>query len=98
MPFRESFDCLWCGRAWTTRSGADLEGWAGLCPDCLGRAQENPFLRFRLRTALAERGAGSAERKENDSPSAAVSAAVAVAEAPAAGGGSAGGGSASAGS
>ena len=26
-----------------------------LCPECLGRAGENPFLRFRLRQALAER-------------------------------------------
>lgn len=74
MPFRESFECLWCGRAWTTRSGSDLEGWAGLCPDCLGRAQDNPFLRFRLRSALAERAAnGSGE------PSGAARAAGAVA-------------------
>jgi SAM-dependent methyltransferase len=55
VPFRAAFDCLWCGQAWTTRSTADLEGWASLCPDCLGRAQENPFLRFRLKTALRER-------------------------------------------
>jgi demethylmenaquinone methyltransferase/2-methoxy-6-polyprenyl-1,4-benzoquinol methylase len=78
VPFRESFDCLWCGRAWTTRTGSDLEGWAGLCPDCLGRAQENPFLRFRLRTALAERAAGSTG---GDAPGA-VAGAVAVAERP----------------
>jgi len=26
-----------------------------LCPDCLGRAGENEFLRFRLKRALAER-------------------------------------------
>src|SRR5262245_25224340 len=77
MPFRESFDCLWCGRAWSTRTGSDLEGWAGLCPDCLGRAQENPFLRFRLRSALAERAAdGSGTAKE-------PAGTVAVAERPA---------------
>jgi demethylmenaquinone methyltransferase/2-methoxy-6-polyprenyl-1,4-benzoquinol methylase len=54
---RAAFDCLWCGRRWTTRSPDDLEGWARLCPDCLGRAGENPFLRFRLRGALEARAA-----------------------------------------
>jgi SAM-dependent methyltransferase len=57
MPFRERFDCLWCGSAHVTRGPDDLEGWAQLCPDCVGRAGENPFLRFRLRQALTERGA-----------------------------------------
>ncbi len=56
---RATFDCLWCGRAWTTRSPDDLEGWAQLCPDCLSRAGENPFLRFRLRDAIVARGAAS---------------------------------------
>ena len=56
---RASFDCLWCGRAWTTRSPDDLEGWAKLCPDCLGRAGDNPFLRFRLRDALEARAAAT---------------------------------------
>jgi SAM-dependent methyltransferase len=60
MPFRPAFECLWCGRAWETRSPADLEGWAGLCADCLGKAQDNPFLRFRLRAALAERASNVA--------------------------------------
>jgi SAM-dependent methyltransferase len=55
MPFRASFDCLWCGRAHRTRTGEDLEGWAGLCPDCVGRAGDNGFLRFRLRAAIEER-------------------------------------------
>ena len=55
MPFRASFDCLWCGTAHTTRTPDDVEGWAGLCPECLGKAQDNGFLRMRLRTALAER-------------------------------------------
>ena len=61
MPFLASFTCLWCGAAHATRGPDDLEGWAQLCPDCLGRAGENPFLRFRLRDALAER-AGAAKR------------------------------------
>jgi len=56
---RATFDCLWCGRSWTTRSADDLEGWAKLCPDCLGKAGENAFLRFRLRDALAARSAAS---------------------------------------
>src|SRR5258705_3393487 len=54
---RPTFDCLWCGRSWTTRSTDDLEGWAKLCPDCLGKAGENAFLRFRLKDALAARAA-----------------------------------------
>ncbi|HYX10671.1 MAG TPA: class I SAM-dependent methyltransferase, partial [Candidatus Acidoferrum sp.] len=40
-----------------TRGGDDLEGWAQLCPDCLGKAGDNPFLRFRLHEALRERSA-----------------------------------------
>ena len=59
---RATFDCLWCGRSWTTRSPDDLEGWAQLCPDCLGKAGENSFLRFRLRDAITARGAAGAER------------------------------------
>ena len=57
------FDCLWCGQAWRPREVDDLEALARLCPDCLGRADSNPFLRFRLRAAMEERGrppAGSA--------------------------------------
>ena len=56
MPFRESFDCLWCGRPYAARTHEDVEGWAQLCPDCVGRAGENGFLRFRLKAALADRG------------------------------------------
>jgi SAM-dependent methyltransferase len=59
MPYRSSFACLWCGRPWSTRGPDDLEGYAQLCPDCIGRAGENSFLRFRLRTAFAERAASS---------------------------------------
>lgn len=55
MPFRASFDCLWCGTPWTTRGPDDLEGYAQLCPDCVGRAGENDFLRFRLKAAIEER-------------------------------------------
>ncbi len=56
MPFRDRFDCLWCGTSHVARTPSDLEGWAQLCPTCLGKAGGNAFLRTRLRTALAERG------------------------------------------
>jgi SAM-dependent methyltransferase len=55
VPFRGTFDCLWCGSSYTTRTSADIEGWAQLCPDCVGKAGDNGFLRFRLRQALTER-------------------------------------------
>jgi len=60
MPFRTTFECLWCGDPWTVRGPEDLEGFALLCPTCIGRAGENGFLRFRLKTALAERAAARA--------------------------------------
>lgn len=56
MPFRPSFDCLWCGAAYACRGPDDIEGWAQLCPDCVGKAGDNGFLRFRLRAAITERG------------------------------------------
>lgn len=59
MAYRPTFDCLWCGTAWTTRGDNDLEGWAQLCPTCLGKAGDNPFLRGRLRRALADRVSAS---------------------------------------
>ena len=59
MPFRATFDCLWCGAAHVCRGPDDLEGWAQLCPDCVGKAGDNGFLRFRLHQALTERGAAS---------------------------------------
>jgi SAM-dependent methyltransferase len=66
---RATFDCLWCGRSWATRSPDDLEGWAQLCPDCLGKAGENPFLKFRLRDAIVARGqAGSRQTEIADAP------------------------------
>jgi SAM-dependent methyltransferase len=60
VPVRETFDCLWCGTHWTVRDRQDLEAWAHLCPECLGRAGDNPFLRARLRGALAERAGAAA--------------------------------------
>jgi SAM-dependent methyltransferase len=60
VPFRASFACLWCGTDHTTRSPDDLEGWAQLCPTCVGKAGDNNFLRSRLRQALTERGAAGA--------------------------------------
>ena len=64
MPFRPRFDCLWCGTAWETRAPGDLEGWAQLCPACLGKAGTNPFLRGRLRAAIEERGAAAPGARE----------------------------------
>ena len=61
MPFRRRFDCLWCGRTWGTRSDDELDGWAARCPDCLAKADDNGFLRGRVRTALRDRSA-AAER------------------------------------
>jgi SAM-dependent methyltransferase len=57
LPFRATFECLWCGASHVCRGPDDLEGWAQLCPECVGKAGENGFLRFRLRQALTERGA-----------------------------------------
>jgi demethylmenaquinone methyltransferase/2-methoxy-6-polyprenyl-1,4-benzoquinol methylase len=59
VPYRASFDCLWCGASHTCRSPDDLEGWAQLCPDCVGKAGDNGFLRYRLHQALAERGSAA---------------------------------------
>ena len=54
------FSCLWCGRTWQPRASDDLAAHARLCPDCLGRAGENPFVRFRLRAALEARAGATA--------------------------------------
>lgn len=59
MPFRDRFDCLWCGTPHVTRGPDDLEGWAQLCPACVGRAGENPFVKFRVKRALEERAAAA---------------------------------------
>jgi demethylmenaquinone methyltransferase/2-methoxy-6-polyprenyl-1,4-benzoquinol methylase len=68
MPFHASFDCLWCGTAHACRGPDDLEGWAQLCPDCVGRAGENGFLRFRLKTALSERARATAPDRPTTAP------------------------------
>jgi SAM-dependent methyltransferase len=65
---RSTFACLWCGRSWTTRAADDLEGFAQLCPDCLGKAGDNPFLRFRLRAALEARAAAAPEARAVAAP------------------------------
>lgn len=68
---RSTFACLWCGRSWTVRAPDDLEGYAQLCPDCLGKAGDNAFLRFRLRAALDARaaaGAGGGEPRGATTP------------------------------
>jgi SAM-dependent methyltransferase len=70
MPFRPSFDCLWCGRRWETRAAEDLEGWAQLCADCLGSAGDNEFRRARLRAGLAERAVSG--RGDGEAPAASV--------------------------
>jgi SAM-dependent methyltransferase len=51
------FTCLWCGRPHRPRTPTDLEVFARLCPDCVGKAQDNEFLRFRLREGLRARAA-----------------------------------------
>lgn len=60
MAFHESFQCLWCGRPHQTRGSDDIEGFAQLCSECVGRAQDNEFLRFRLRQGLQARNAAAA--------------------------------------
>ena len=57
MAFRATFQCLWCGRSHQTRGPDDIEGFAQLCSECVGRAQDNEFLRFRLRDGLRARTA-----------------------------------------
>ncbi len=59
--FTPSFNCLWCGRPHQTRTDSDIEGWARLCSDCIGRAQDNEFLRFRLREGLRLRAAAESQ-------------------------------------
>jgi ubiquinone/menaquinone biosynthesis C-methylase UbiE len=84
VPFRASFDCLWCGSTHACRGPDDLEGWAHLCPDCVGKAGDNGFLRFRLRQALTERGAVTRDAASADDASA-----TGTAQAPTAGAGTA---------
>jgi SAM-dependent methyltransferase len=77
--FKASFNCLWCGRPHQTRTDQDLEGWAILCPECVGNAQDNEFLRFRLREGLRRRSA-AAEPKPEAAPVATPAAADATDE------------------
>lgn len=63
------FNCLWCGRPHQPRGSGDLEVYAQLCPDCVGRAQDNEFLRFRLREGLRLRTEASRARHEEDDAS-----------------------------
>jgi SAM-dependent methyltransferase len=79
LPFRASFSCLWCGNAHTVRAPDDLEGWAQLCPDCVGKAGDNGFLRFRLRQALTERSAAARTAATGRTAEVAEAAEVAVA-------------------
>jgi hypothetical protein len=76
-PFRARFDCLWCGSPWATRGAGDLEGWAQLCPACLGKAGSNSFLRSRLRSAIEARAAAGALTTSSDGRPSRVSAASA---------------------
>ena len=76
MPFRATFDCLWCGTAHTCRGSDDIEGWAQLCPTCIGKAGENGFLRFRLRDAITERGRAGVPVAAGPHPAAADATAV----------------------
>ncbi len=95
MPFRASFACLWCGAAHTVRGPDDLEGWAQLCPECVGKAGDNGFLRYRLRQALSERSrSGSGVAVAEPVPAEPVPAAAAAAGAAAAESASAGVGAA----
>ena len=68
MSFRPTFDCLWCAAPHVTRSASDIEGWAQLCPACVGRAGENPFLGFKLRQALTERSRADGSQASPVSP------------------------------
>jgi demethylmenaquinone methyltransferase/2-methoxy-6-polyprenyl-1,4-benzoquinol methylase len=70
VPFHATFSCLWCGTPHTTRGDEDLEGWAQLCPACIGKAGENEFIRFRVRQALSERGAMKVEAEQAPVPAA----------------------------
>ncbi len=74
VAYRATFDCLWCGAGWTTRGPDDLEGWAQLCPSCLGRAGDNAFLRNRLRSGLAARAAEGDGARSSTGPAAAAAA------------------------
>ena len=65
MPFLASFSCLWCGAPHTLSRARRPRGLGAALPDCLGKAGDNGFLRFRLHQAITERGrAGSGTSAE----------------------------------
>jgi demethylmenaquinone methyltransferase/2-methoxy-6-polyprenyl-1,4-benzoquinol methylase len=66
LTFKSDFNCLWCGRPYRTRADSDLEGYALLCPDCVGRAGENEFLRYRLKEGLRLRAEAEAAPRTAD--------------------------------
>ena len=49
------YTCLWCGTTCGPTPSDDLAALARLCPECLARAGDNPFLRRRLHAALEAR-------------------------------------------
>ena len=75
-----------CGAARRTPAAApdDLEGWAQLCPDCVGKAGDNGFLRFRLHQALTERAAAGGGTAASTAAELAGARTAATATAPAA--------------
>ena len=59
---------MWGGGPHTPRGADDLEAFARLCPDCIGRAQDNEFLRYRLREGLRARAAATAPPVPAEAP------------------------------
>ena len=64
--FHARFDCLWCGSPHSTRTRDDLEGWAQLCSSCVGKAQDNEFLRYRLRAGMQARAVAAKRTSDDD--------------------------------
>ncbi len=66
-----ALNCLWCGQTWLPEAADyDLGALAQLCPDCMGRADSNEFLRFRLRAALEARARAAEASRKAESPTA----------------------------
>jgi len=80
VAYHSTFNCLWCGASHTVRGPDDLEGFAQLCPDCIGRAGENGFLRFRLKAALTEQATSRASAAPSGLPAAPPSSVLGVDE------------------
>jgi SAM-dependent methyltransferase len=84
-----AYTCLWCGVACPPTAADDLTALARLCPDCLARAGDNPFLRRRLHAAIEARARMPAQTTPVSGetaapPMTAASAVTTVAPAPAA--------------